>query len=74
MQKPHGELNLFVRNNLHLSGFYYYPGLFNTGAPFRLSLSKPDVPRPSTSSGRTVFKGRVNSLNSGNCPNRQLPV
>lgn len=37
------------------------PALFNTGKPFGLSLSKPDMARPSTSSGRTLFKGRINN-------------
>ena len=40
------------------------PARFITGIPFGLSLSKPEVAHPSTSSGRTVFKGRVNSVRS----------
>lgn len=37
------------------------PALIIIGVPFGLSLSKPDAARPSTRSGRAVFKGRVNS-------------
>ncbi|MBD9362862.1 hypothetical protein [Methylomonas fluvii] len=40
--------------------YIFNPALFAIGIPFGLSLSKPDVGRPSISSGRTVFKGRVN--------------
>ncbi|WP_231890181.1 hypothetical protein, partial [Methylomonas methanica] len=32
-----------------------------TSTPFGLSLSKPYLERPSTSSGRTAFKDRLNS-------------